>query len=600
MVDIDFKILKLYFPEPEKFNLAKQKGVYAYDYYTRFEQYEETILPPLEEFHSKLNQSGITPKDYQRAKNVWEVFQCQNNADYTKHYIKTDVIILADIFETFRRKFDLDPAHYLTAPSLTWDRLLYESKTQLDLLCDYEMFLKIEQGIRGGISSIMGSRYCKAYNTPALMDKYNEPITQITQEEADDLIRGFNTPNYIHYIDATNLYGWAMQQPLPTGNFKWIHKDEEIVGERLEETLDVIKNLKDDDPIGVYIELDFEYPDEIKEKTKHFPLAPSHFHAPPEIQSDYQRSFNNKTKNKKLVCTQLPQEKYLIHYRNLKYYLSLGLKVNKIHSLISFNQSTWMKNYIDGNTAKRNAAATLFEKDLYKVLNNAAFGKTMEDIRKRRDIIIITKAAEAVKIQSRPTFKNIKIFSEDLAAIEKVKYETTFNKPIYVGFAILELSKLLMYKMFYDVLQPTYPNIELLYMDTDSFFLNIPTKDLYHDLENIPILKAKYGSTIGNFKDEVGGTIITECVFLRSKSYSYLTLNKEKKDTKCKGISKATVKNTITFQNMYNTLINKKTEYRDNITLNTHGHEMEIKQTPKIALSFHLEDGIKTIPYGYT
>ena len=163
-----------------------------------------------------------------------------------------------------------------------------------------------------------------------------------------------------------------------------------------------------------------------------------------------------------------------------------------------------------------------------------------------------------------------------------------------------------MYKMFYDVLQPTYPNIELLYMDTDSFFLNIPTKDLYYDLENIQILKAKYGSTIGNFKDEVGGTIITECVFLRSKSYSYLTLNKEKKDTKCKGISKATVKNTITFQNMYNTLINKKTEYRDNITLNTHDHEMEIKQTTKIALSafddkrFILEDGIKTIPYGYT
>ena len=205
------------------FNLVKQKGIFPYDYITGHHVFFETQLPSIDQFYSILTQKGITDEEYEHAKNVCRVFNLHNLGEYNDFYLLTDTLLLADVMENFRSKFNLDPAHYLTAPSLSWDRLLFESEQRLELLTDYDMLLIIEKGIRGGVSSIMGSRYCKAYNKYICLHNYKEPTTEIFDvNEFNEIIKSLNKPNYIHYIDANNLYGWAMQQYLPTGDFKWI------------------------------------------------------------------------------------------------------------------------------------------------------------------------------------------------------------------------------------------------------------------------------------------------------------------------------------------------------------------------------------------
>jgi len=608
MVTSDFKILAKHFPNDV--DLLKEKGIFPYDYMDNYEKYNEKEFPDYSKFYSVLNNKNILESEYERGKNIYNSF-CKTLGEYNDLYLKTDVLLLADVFETFRAKFDLDPAHYLTAPSLTWDRLLYESKQKLELLIDYDMLMLIEKGLRGGVSSVMGSRYFKANNKT--IDGYN-PL------EPD---------SWIHYVDANNLYGWAMQQPLPTGGFKWIYNS---IGEnipiddinKIKEILKNIKKHKDDDPLGLLLEVDFEYPDSIKAKTQFFPLAPEHMVIGENLLSDYNKSFRSvQTKAKKLVCTQLPKKNYLVHYRNLKFYLRMGLQVSKIHSIIEFEQSPWMKGYIDGNSEKRALGTSDFEKSIYKLLNNSAFGKTMEDVRKRRNILLLTNPEEAIKIQSRPTFKSSTIFSPTLMAVETIRYEIEMNKPIYVGFSILELSKLKMYEMYYDVLQIKYPSIELLYMDTDSFFLKVPTKDLYYDIENDPILKSKYNNIVGNFKDEAEELIkkkykdkykehvelmtITDCAFSSAKCYYYNLKNEngtKNTSTKCKGVSKNVVEKELKDEHIKNAIMYKEDLNLTNISLRSYKHTMEVIKTDKRAVKgnddkrFILSNGIYTLPYG--
>ena len=150
------KITKQYFPNEEQFKLVTRKGVYPYDYMSSFEKYEEAQLPDIEEFHSQLEERGCSAKLYAHAKNVWEKFNIQNLGEYTDLYLQTDILLLADIFEEFRRgshtTYCLDPAHYFTLPGYTWSCMLKFTKISLELLSDIDQLLFIEKGIRGGLS----------------------------------------------------------------------------------------------------------------------------------------------------------------------------------------------------------------------------------------------------------------------------------------------------------------------------------------------------------------------------------------------------------------------------------------------------------------
>jgi hypothetical protein len=185
----------------------------------------------------------------------------------------------------------------------------------------------------------------------------------------------------------------------------------------------------------------------------------------------------------KLMPNLHDKTKYVVHYRNLKLYLQLGLKIKKIHRGIEFHQSSWLEPYISMNTERRKQAKNSFEKDFFKLMNNSIFGKTMENVRGRKNIELVHTAKRMKKIAAKPNFSAFTIFNKDLVAAHCLKTTIELNKPIYVGFAILELSKLLMFNFHYGYIKEKYGNnAQLCFTDTDSLLYDIKCDDLYKDM----------------------------------------------------------------------------------------------------------------------
>ena len=259
---------------------------------------------------------------------------------------------------------------------------------------------------------------------------------------------------FITYLDANNLYGWAMSKNLPTHGFRWVDE----------------KDFDDWENFPCILEVDLKVKEELKDYFDNYPLAPENLPV---------------NKVKKLLCTLNDKKKYIIHHETLKHYMSLGMKLGKIHRIIGFEESAWMKTYIDLNTELRTKADNDFEKDFFKLMNNSVYGKTMENIRKRVDVKLINSEEKGKKLVKKPNFKHCTIFSEDLCAIEMRKTEVCFNKPIYLGMSILDISKTLMYDFHYNYIKSKYGNrAKLLFTDTDSLCYEIQTEDFYKDIIN--------------------------------------------------------------------------------------------------------------------
>ena len=240
----------------------------------------------------------------------------------------------------------------------------------------------------------------------------------------------------------------------------------------------------------------------------------------------------------KLVPDLYNKSKNVIHIRALDQALKHGLVLERIHRAIEFNQSDWMKGYIDFNTQLRTLAKNDFEKDFYKLMNNYVFGKTMESVRKHRNIKLVTSKEAYLRTVMKPNFKSGVLFGENLMGCEMGKIKVVMNKPVYLGQAILDLSKIIMYEFYYDYLIPKYgKKLNLCYMDTDSLIYNIETEDFYNDiakdvparfdtsgyLPNSPLPIGLNKKVIALMKDELGGEIMEEFVTLRPKMYSYRT-----------------------------------------------------------------------------
>ena len=275
---------------------------------------------------------------------------------------------------------------------------------KLELLTDYDMLLMVEEGIRGGICHSI-HRYAKANNK--YMKNYDK------NKES----------SYIQYLDANNLYGWAMSQKLPVNGFKWIKNVTEI-DEKF------IKNYDEDSDKGYIFEVDVKYPRRLHDLHSDLPFLPK------RMKID---------KCQKLVCNLRNKKKCVVHIRSLKQALNYGLKLKKVRRIIEFNQESWLKPYIDMNTELRKIAKNDFEKDFFKLINNAVFGKTMENVRKHRDIKLVTTDKKRSKIVSEPNYHTMNYISEDLLIIEMKRTKVKMNKPVYLGLSILEISKLLMY-----------------------------------------------------------------------------------------------------------------------------------------------------------
>ena len=284
-----------------------------------------------------------------------------------------------------------------------------------------------------------------------------------------------------------------------------------------------------------------------------------------------------------------------MHYRMFKFYTNLGMKVPHIHTIYRFKQSLWLEKYINHNTQKRTKAKTNFEKDLYKLMNNAFFGKTMENVRERVNLETIshTNIDQIIKRQSKLSFKGIACFYSEFSVYKFDKEKTVFDKPIYLGFSVLELSKLLMYEFYYHKLQPRFSSrVKLHYMDTDSFILSIKTGDLIKDLEffkvdfdfseldeNHELYNPVNKKVIGKMKIETSPIIeLDNFVAMRSKSYSfsYKTIQKSKQ----KGIQ-----HTPPYTQFITSLFNSETTTATNYSIRSNAHHLTVEKQDKLALN---------------
>ncbi|KAL9982399.1 hypothetical protein ACROYT_G004435 [Oculina patagonica] len=585
----------------ESFELLCKKGIYPYEYMDSWERFSETSLPEKEKFYSKLNDENITDEEYKHAQNVWETFGCQTLGDYHDLYVKTDVSLLADVFENFRKicleKYGLDPANYYTTPGLSWDALLKKTGVELELLTDYEMHLFVERGLRGGISMV-SKRYAKA----------NNPY-----------VEGFDPSQpkkYIMYLDANNLYGWAMSKPLPKSGFRW---------KMVMPTEKEIMTKKEFAKAGWILEVDLEYPKELHDAQNSYPLAPEKKKINKEMFSPYQKKIIKNLdlklpESEKLVLTLEDKSNYVVHYRNLQFYLKQGMKLKKVHRVLEFEQECWMEPYIRMNTEFRKKAKNDFEKNFYKLMNNSVFGKTMENLRNRVDIRI-ARSDETKKIRklvASPLYSRHVMFSNDLVGIDMRKSRLFLNKPVYTGMTILDVSKLCMYDFFYNHLKKEYgERCELLYTDTDSLLLEIETEDVYADMaKNID----KYDTSdypkehslhsnenkkvLGKMKDECAGKQISECVCLRPKMYSIMTEDK-KNIKKAKGVKECVTKKKINHENFKETLFQTKESFHEMHMIRSYAHELYSIVVNKKSLSsfdskrWIADDGIHTNAYGY-
>ena len=540
-----------------------RKGVYPYQYMDNWERFNETSLPSKESFYSNLNMENIEDIDYRHGNNVFNKFKLNNLGEYHGLYVQSDTLLLADVFENFRdmclKEYELDPAHFLSFPGLAWQACLKKTNIELELLTDYDMLLMVEEGIRGGICHSI-HRYAKANNK--YMKNYNK------DEES----------SYIQYLDANNLYAWAMSKKLPVNGFKWL--DINKINELNE---DFLKNYDENNDKGYIFEVDVKYLKRLHE-----------LHSDLSFLSE-QMEIN---KCKKLVCNLFNKKKYITHINLLKQALNHGLKLKKIHRVIEFNQKEWLKPYIDMTTELRKASKNDFETDLFKLMNNAVFGKTMENIRKHRDIKLVTTDKKISKLVSELNYHTINLISEDLSITEMKKTKVKMNKPIYLGLSILKISKTLMYEFWYDYMKPKYnENVKLCYMDTDSFIMNIKTNDFYEDIANDvenrfdtyyevnrPLPTGKNKKVIGLMKDELGGKIIMEFVTLRPKAYSFLT-DDGKEDKKAKGTEKCVIKKMTKFNDYKKCLLNDEVILKSQQRFISKKHDVYHENTNKIALS---------------
>ena len=468
-------------------DLFFHKGVFCYDFLDSTSKLTYPHLPKRSHFYDSLKSEDVSEEDYEHALHVWETFDCHCLKDYMNLYLQSDVLLLCDVFESFRtlsiKNYSLDPSHYISLPSFGFDALLKFTYVKLDLLSCIDKYNFVTCGIRGGISSIM-HRYAEA-NNPHL--------TNYDPEDED---------SYKMYFDCTNLYGYAMTKPLPVKDFCWLTSDEINSLE--------INSVLDSSKCGYILEVDLEYPPSLHDMHNCYPLAPEKMSIEMNEWSPWLSNVATelglplKTGVEKLILTLRDKKGYILHYTNLKLYLKLGLKLSKIHRVLTFKQEPWMAPFIEFNTDQRKQATTTFEQDFWKLLFNSAYGKLLEDVKKRIDINLVSTQKRFLKLSSKPNFHTLQIINKRLVAVQMKKISVMLNKPIICDFTVLELSKVHMYNFHYSYIRKLYDtNAVLLFTNTDSLCYHIMSDSVYRDiLEN-----SKYFDT-SNYEQD--STIFSE------------------------------------------------------------------------------------------
>lgn len=586
----DFKILKKRFPIETEFKLMSRKGVFPYDYINGYEKLNEQSLPDRTLFFNRLNGVECSQANYEFAHEVWRTFKCRTLRDYMMLYLKSDVLILADIFESFRevsiKIYGLDPCNYITAPALSWDAMLKFTQVELDLISDPEIHSFLKTAVRGGITQCT-HRIAKANNKYL---KTFDPQKKVV---------------HISYVDVNNLYGDSMSRNLPVSDFVFLLPPEI-------EKLD-ISEYNANSEIGYMLEIDLDYPDEIHDAHNFMPFCPEN-KIPP------------RGKIKKLVADLTDKKYYKIEIQLLQLAIQQGLVVSKIHRVLTYKQTAWLKPYIDLNTRERSNATNDFYKNFFKLMNNAVYGKTMENVDKRRDVRLVKESENRRNSEgyraliAKPNFAGIKVFDNGLYGIELNRLEVHQDKPIYVGVAVLELSKWLMYNSYYNFFKKEDENIRCIYMDTDSFILS-SEKDIYEIIksnpskfdtsnyrrDNIYGITPQNNKVLGLFKDENAGRIMTDFAGVKPKAYAYIVeMNENESVTvkKIKGI-KPPVIAKLTYEKFTDTINLRETFYDEQMVIVSRDHRLFTEKVKKISLNYKddkryvTSNSINTLAWGH-
>lgn len=567
--------------------LLERKGIFPYDFIDSLSKLHAIELPPKAAFYSKLTDTDITDDEWNFAKKVWNTFNIQSLGDYADLYLKIDVLLLTDVFENFRSNcmtiYGLDPEHFYTIPGLSWNAMLKYTCVEIELLTEIDKVMFIERGIRGGISQC-SKRFARANNRYMGTDfNINDP------------------QSYLIYLDVNNLYGYAMLQDLPLNNFEWVCNVS---------TLNDINNIIANKSIGCFIEVDLKYPTHLHDKHADYSLCPEKMIPPGG-------------KNTKLLLTLYDKKRYILHHKMLQFVCDQGLIIEKIHRTMKFTQSKWMKPFIDLNTHHRTIATNEFERNLFKLMSNACFGKTMENVRKRVDITLCTDWSGrygANNMIASPNFKKLKIFNENVVAIEMHPKEIQLNKPIAIGMTVLDISKLSMYDFHYNFMKHNYgTQCDLLYTDTDSFIYQLHEIDFYEEMKLYPerfdtsdypdnnsynIIRQNK-KVPGLMKDENNGNCLIEFIGLRSKMYSMIVKSKGN-IKKAKGVKRNVLNKSITHNDFYKCIQDNCSRlYRSQNSIRSKIHQVFTITQTKLVLSGNddkrqiLADNITTKPWGY-
>ena len=551
----------------EQTDAIMQKNAYPYKWFDSFRKFDA----PWDEFKELFSSTdyirffgdGITKENLTSKQSIFRhvtrlIPQIKTVTHYTNIYLACDVLQLSDIIENtrnlFMRTHRLDPMYYFGAPGYSWDAFLFKLTTKDPFMCpklfgvgEMNKICFFMQGIRGGCSGIM-KRYAVANN------KHMGELYDPTKESS-----------YIIYLDANNLYGWSMQQALPYDDFQWIDDVQIKWLNALDESFPKIKIRKFIEDLemegkSAFLEVKLEYPAGLHEDDNLYPMAPERSTVQLDDISPYTQTLNAvagyKMNNKTpmLLQTLRTKDHYFLHAKNLILYMDHGLEFIKIYSGITFKQMPIMKEYIDLNTQLRNAGKTVFEKELYKLLNNSIYGKTFENPMKYSYLKFVNGEEEYNKVVAMSGFKG-SIFAQDDFMIAKVLHEQIrYDKPLYLGATVTEYAKYLMFNFYYNVLKDYYDDyvyngkrVQLLFTDTDSLMLQIFTDDIFKDIAEInaipryhcpidvssfdPKVVEEYNiphhcdKQIGKFKSETGSKIIYRFVGLRSKMYAYQTVD---------------------------------------------------------------------------
>ena len=573
-----------FFSESEKKYTKKQ--FFPYTYIDSLEKLDEEILPQnLKDWKNELSNIEFTQENLDHVNNIFSELKCKSIKDYLLFYLKIDVLLLAEVFEAFRKTclktYYLDPAHYFSLPGFSWDAFLKMTKSKIELLQSRELvdFFISKGSLRGGISTVSNLKYAKANNP--LMENYNQakPLS------------------YIMYYDVTNLYGFIMGNfPLPIKNIKFV-LDIEKYQSNIKSLFDEITEFK-----SFIVEVDIEYPEHLHDQHSELPFLPEH-------------------KFDRLIPNLYNKFNYKCHIETLKFCLENGLILKKIHKIISFDQNLFISPYIQLNTNLRNSSTCDLEKNIFKLNNNAVYGKTMENVFKRKNYIFVSsndrQRRKKLALCQGENSKKFTIITEDLSIIELKKNKLIFDKPMFIGFSILELSKLHMYKLHYSYFKTNFrKEAKLMYMDTDSLVYRFKNLDIYNKMcnkifdfsvypESFKRFSVSNKGILGLLKDEFckyknNFDTIIEFLCIKSKCY-YLKTNLGFQIGKCKGISKQVKINMSDYKEcLFNNVNfsckqkNFKSEKHKIYTIDIEKQAFDNNDIKRINLN-----NFKTLPYGH-